>query len=253
MLILISPAKKLQIPETKRSDLTTVEFPDESKLLISELRKLKPEKLSSLMNISPKLAELNFERYLKWDFPFNNDEAHAALFMFNGDVYRGMQTDDFSEDDIVFAQNHLRILSGLYGLIKPLDKIMPYRLEMGTKLQTSKGKTLYDFWNDKITERINNHLNKQNDNLLINLASNEYFKAVKQDKIKGKIITPIFKESKGDDFKVVAIHAKRARGLMCRYIIKNKLKKPEDLLGFNYEKYAYNHKLSSESNYVFTR
>ncbi len=253
MLILISPAKKLKEKNLKYSDFTNIEFPDESKLLISELKKYRTEELSNLMNISPKLAELNYERFIKWEYPFENDEAGAALFMFNGDVYRGMQTDDFSKDDILFSQNHLRMLSGLYGLIKPLDKIMPYRLEMGTKLKTKSGKNLYEFWGNKITERINYTLQKQKDDILINLASNEYYKAVRENKVTGKIITPVFKESKGDNFKVVAIYAKRARGLMCRFIIKNKLKEIEDLKGFDSENYSFNNELSSETKFVFTR
>ncbi|MCD6555904.1 MAG: peroxide stress protein YaaA [Bacteroidales bacterium] len=253
MLLIISPAKKLQIPKTERTDLTSINFPEESKYLISELRKFKIEALSSLMNISPKLAELNFERYLKWEYPFNGGEAGAALFMFNGDVYRGMQTTDFTEEDIQFTQNRLRILSGLYGIIKPLDKIMPYRLEMGTKLETKKGKNLYQFWGDKITEHMNADFQKLNDNVLINLASNEYYKVMNTKKIKGKIITPVFKEQKGDNYKVVAIHAKHARGLMCRFIIKNKLTQTDDLKGFDSENYSFNHELSGESEFVFTR
>ncbi len=253
MIIIISPAKKLKQTSLNINGLTDIEFPEEGKELISELRKYKPEELSTLMNISPKLAELNFERYIKWEYPFENEDAGAALFMFNGDVYRGMQTENFSEEEISFAQNHLRMLSGLYGLIKPLDKIMPYRLEMGTKMKTKSGKNLYEFWGSKITEKINETLQKQNDKILINLASNEYFKAVREDKVTGKIITPIFKESKGDNFKVIAIHAKRARGLMCRFIIKNKLKDTEDLKGFDSENYSFNNELSSETKFVFTR
>ncbi len=253
MIIIISPAKKLKETSLKIKGLTDIEFPEEGKELISELRKYKPEQLSSLMNISPKLAELNYERFIKWEYPFESEEAGAALFMFNGDVYRGMQTEGFSEADILFTQNHLRMLSGLYGLIKPLDKILPYRLEMGTKMKTKSGKNLYEFWGSTITEKINETLQKQNDKNLINLASNEYFKAVREDKVTGKIITPIFKESKGDTFKVVAIHAKRARGLMCRFIIKNKLKDTEDLKGFDSENYSFNNELSSETKFVFTR
>ncbi len=251
MLLIISPAKKLQSEKKHGTNLTTIDFPEESKRLVSELRKYKPSELSSLMNISPKLAELNFERYIKWEYPFMTEEAGAALFMFNGDVYRGMQTDDFESDEIMFAQNHLRILSGLYGLLKPLDKIMPYRLEMGTKLKNKYGNNLYQFWGEKITEKLNSELKKEK--TLINLASNEYFKAVKKDSINGEIITPVFKESKGDTFKVIAIHAKRARGLMCRYVIKNKLTQVDDLKGFDYENYSFNHELSSETEFVFTR
>ncbi len=253
MLILISPAKKLKNTQKELKNLTNIEFPEESKELVSELEKYKPQDLSSLMKISPKLGELNFERFVNWQYPFKSKDAGPALFMFNGDVYRGMNTGDFSEEDILFAQKHLRILSGLYGIIKPADQIMPYRLEMGTKLKTKKGKNLYEFWGDKITEKINLHLKQQEDNYVINLASNEYFKAVKPEKLNAEIITPVFKEQKEDSFKVVAIHAKRARGLMCRYIIKNKIKNIEDLKGFDYERYSFNHSLSSEKEFVFTR
>lgn len=253
MLIIISPAKKLQKLKTDRTDLTKIAFPEESKFLISELKKYKQEELSLLMNISPKLAELNFERYINWQYPFNTENAGSAFFMFNGDVYRGMNISDFSEDELQFSQEHLRILSGLYGIIKPFDKIMPYRLEMGTKLKTEKGKNLYEFWGNKITEYLNEDLESEKGKVLINLASNEYYKVVKPGNINGKIITPIFKEQKGDDYKVVAIHAKRARGLMCRYIIKNKLTKIDDLKGFSSENYSFNHELSSDEKFVFTR
>ena len=253
MLIIISPAKKLKNSQIKRKDYTKIEFPEESKMLVSEIRKFKPEKLSALMDISPKLAELNYERYIKWDYPFRDDTASAAIFMFNGDVYRGMQANDFTEDEILFMQNRLRILSGLYGVIKPLDKIMPYRLEMGTKLQTDKGQNLYQFWGDKITDRLKKDFQKSENKVLINLASYEYFKAVKKLNVTGKIITPVFKEQKGENFKVISIYAKRVRGLMCRFIIKNKITKLKDLKAFDYEKYSYNDNLSSEDVFVFTR
>jgi uncharacterized protein len=253
MLIIISPAKKLQEVNKGRADCTTIEFPDESKYLIEELRKYKPEEIAKLMNVSPKLAELNFERYIKWEYPFKADEAAPAIFMFNGDVYRGMQSHNFSDEELDFAQKNLRILSGLYGIIKPFDNIMPYRLEMGTKLKTNKGKNLYEFWGEKITERINENFKKEGNRVLINLASNEYYKAVKPRKVEGDIITPVFKEQKGNDFKNIAIYAKRARGLMCRYIIKNSLANVDDLKGFNSENYSFNHELSSDKEFVFTR
>ncbi len=253
MLIVISPAKKLQLNIKAADKFSDIEFPKESRELVSELKKYKPEELSSLMNISPKLAELNFERFVKWKYPFAKTETGAALFMFNGDVYRGMQANTFSDEEISFTQQSLRILSGLYGLLKPLDEIMPYRLEMGTKLKTKYGKNLYEFWSDKISERLNKHLEKQGSNTLINLASDEYFKAVKPELINAKIIKPVFKEQRGDTYRTVAIHAKRARGLMCRYIIKNGIKNAENLKGFDSENYSFNYNLSSETEYVFTR
>ena len=253
MLIVISPAKKLQLNIKAADKFSDIEFPKESRELVSELKKYKPEELSSLMNISPKLAELNFERFVKWKYPFAEKEAGAALFMFNGDVYRGIQANTFSDEEINFTQQSLRILSGLYGLLKPLDAIMPYRLEMGTKLKTKYGKNLYEFWADKISECLNKHLEKQGGNTLINLASDEYFKAVKPELINAKIIKPVFKEQKANKYRTIAIHAKRARGLMCRYIIKNGIKNAENLKGFDSENYSFNYNLSSETEYVFTR
>lgn len=253
MIIIISPAKKLQNLKTDKTDLSSISFPEESKILVSELQKYKPKELSLLMDISPKLAELNFERYINWHYPFITEEAGSALFMFNGDVYRAMNVRDFSENELQFTQENLRIISGLYGILKPFDKILPYRLEMGTKLKTVKGKNLYDFWGNKITEYLNKQIKKNTSKLLINLASNEYFKAINPKKFNGEIITPVFKEQKGNDYKVVAVHAKKARGLMCRYIIKNKLTQADDLKGFSEENYSFDYEMSSDEKFVFTR
>ncbi len=253
MLIVLSPAKNLQTPQKQIKHTTSIEFPEESKALIAELRKYKPEEISELMKLNAKLAELNFERYLKWEYPFKSKEAAPAVLMFDGMVYKGLQSEDFSDKDMDFAQKHLRILSGLYGIIKPADMILPYRLEMGTKLMTKKGNNLYKFWGEKLSDRINEHIAQENIKTLVNLASNEYFKALKPKKIKANIITPVFKEQKGNDFKTIVVYAKKARGLMSRYIIKNALSDLADLKGFDYENYSFNHALSSDTEYVFTR
>lgn len=253
MLIIISPAKKLGKPFLKRKINSNIEFPKESQELIKVLKTLKSEDLSKLMKISPKLGELNYERNLKWEYPFTSSEKGLALHMFQGEVYRGIDIEDFTDEDFKFAQEHLRILSGLYGLIKPADIILPYRLEMGTKLETSKGKNLYEFWNNKITKKLNNHISEQGDNTLINLASNEYFKAVKPKILNANVITPIFKEEKNGEYKTIAIYAKKARGMMTRFILKNKLSNLEDIKTFSTENYCYNEELSSENEIIFVR
>ena len=253
MLLIISPAKKLGTVSINKKGTTQIEFPKESKELVNILKEYKPQDLSALMKISPKLGELNYERFIKWSHPFTGDECGTALHMFKGDVYRGMDVETFSKEDLKFVQKHLRILSGLYGILKPLDVILPYRLEMGTKLKTKKGKNLYEFWNEKITEKINHHIAEQGDNVLINLASDEYFKSIKTKVLNAKIITPVFKEYKNGDYKVVSIYAKKARGLMSRYIIKNRINNIEELKGFDSEKYYYNEELSSKNKLIFVR
>ena len=254
MLIIISPAKKLDNKtKQKIKNAGTINFVDESKEIATILKEYKPADLSALMSISPKLGELNFERFLKWEYPFKSNEAGKAIHMFQGDVYTSLQAENFSDDNMLFAQKHLRILSGLYGVLRPMDLILPYRLEMGTKLKTEKGKNLYEFWGNKINKKIQDALNDQEDNILINLASNEYFKSVKAKDLSARIITPAFKEYKNGSYKIISFFAKKARGLMSRYIITNKLTDPEDLIGFDYDKYSYNDELSSKDEFVFTR
>ena len=202
------------------------------------------------MNISEKISLLNYERYIRWSLPFNKNNAHPALLLFQGDVYKGISADDFKKEDFLFAQNSLRILSGLYGILKPLDLIQPYRLEMGTQIKIGKHNDLYDFWGEEITQAINKD---KNSDYLINLASVEYFKSIKKDKLKAKLINIIFKEKRNGNYKIIGINAKKARGLMSRYIIKNKINNPEDLKKFKEENYIYNKNLSSDSDWVFTR
>ena len=254
MLIVISPAKTLDFetpPKTRK--FTIPEFLDDSAELIDELRELEPHKLSELMGISPKLADLNSNRYHAWSVPFTSGNAKQSVLAFKGDVYGGLDADNLSEDELQYAQEHLRILSGLYGVLKPLDLMQPYRLEMGAKLKTRRGKDLYTFWHDRINAAINAELSKEKDPVLVNLASNEYFKSVKAGELKARIITPVFKENRNGEYKLISFLAKKARGLMSRYIIRNRLADPDDLRGFDLEDYRYNKDLSAEDRPVFTR
>ena len=254
MITIISPAKTLDFDsKVQTSEHSIPDFLKDSKLLIEELRKLKPSEISELMSVNDNLANLNFERFAKWKTPFNTNNAKQALLAFKGQVYVGLDAKTFSESDLKFAQDKLRILSGLYGILRPLDLIQPYRLEMGTNLDNPKGKNLYEFWGNKITESINKELGKKENKVLINLSSNEYYRAINHKEIKGDIITPVFKESKGDKFKVIAVYAKTARGLMSRFIIKNRIEKPEDIKAFDLDGYLFNQSLSGEKQWVFTR
>jgi hypothetical protein len=205
------------------------------------------------MSISPQLARLNVERFITWSAPFDTTNSHPALLSFKGDVYEGINAEDFTYDDFAFAQNHLRILSGLYGALRPLDLMQPYRLEMGTKIGIGKSKNLYDYWKTVLIEYINTDLNGSSKGILVNLASNEYSKVLDFKAINGKIITPIFKEQKGNTYKTLAIHAKRARGLMTRFIIKNKIDNVENLKLFDYEGYYFNLYESKGNDWVFLR
>ena len=254
MLIVISPAKTLDYdtpPKTKV--FTTPDYLDYSQRLIKRLRQLSTLDISELMKVSSKIAELNFDRYESWKKPFTEKNAKQAILAFKGDVYTGLDAETFKADDFKFAQNHLRVLSGLYGLLRPLDLMQPYRLEMGTKLDTEEGKNLYDFWGSVITEGLNKQLKKIKSDTLINLASNEYFKSVKPKELDATIITPAFKEYKGGEYKMIGIYAKKARGLLSRYIIQNKLSDPEDIKSFNEEGYRFNKTLSKGNNWVFAR
>ena len=254
MLIVVSPAKTLDY----ESALPTEEFSrpahlKQSQLLINRLRDFSALDLSELMHISTKIAELNVERNHRWKTPFNLKNSRQAMFAFKGDVYTGLDAYGMSEQNIQFAQQHLRILSGLYGLLRPLDLMQPYRLEMGSRLETSAAKNLYQFWDMQITDAINKQLKAIQANTLINLASNEYFKAVKPAKIKAQIITPAFKDFKNGEYKMIGFFAKKARGLMTRYIIDHELTQVEDIKGFDAEGYQFNPAMSEGNNWVFTR
>lgn len=254
MLVVISPAKSLdyETPVTIRK-FTQADFLEDSAQLISQLRGLSPAQVSSLMSISPNLGELNQTRFKQWHTPFTKHNARQALFAFKGDVYVGLDAYALSSADVSFAQNHLRILSGLYGLLRPLDLIQPYRLEMGTSLKNSHGSTLYQFWGNKITDALNQELSVQSKPLLVNLASNEYFKSVKPKLLQAQIISPVFKDYSNGQYKIVSFFAKKARGLMSAYIIKNRLKKAEDLLSFDVGGYRYSENDSKANAPVFLR
>ena len=254
MLILISPAKTLDysvdIPDIPTTDIS---FPKESSELVSGLKKYKSKDLQGLMGISSKLGQLNFERFQQYKFPFDKQEAKPALLVFKGEVFVGINVESFGADDLQYAQDHLRILSGLYGVLRPLDAILPYRLEMGTKYSTTKFKNLYDFWGMKIHDKIQADLDHQGDKVLINLASNEYYKSVKANKLDAEIITPQFKDFKNGQYKMISFFAKKARGLMTNYILKNRISNPDELKLFNMEGYEFNAQLTEGNNWVFTR
>ena len=254
MLIVISPAKTLdyETPPATRTH-TQPGFLKQSQQLIHILRNYSALDLAELMKLSMKLAELNFDRYHDWKAPFTMKNAKQAALAMQGDVYTGLDAETLTEDDLAFAQDHLRILSGLYGVMRPLDLMRPYRLEMGTKLPNEQGKDLYAFWGSTITVALNKALTKQGDDVLINLASNEYFKAVKSKRLQGRIITPQFKEQKKHGYKMIGVYAKKARGLMSRYIIENRLTDPESIKAFDVEGYVFNEAQSKGDQWVFTR
>ena len=254
MLLVVSPAKKLDYDlQDKTSIHTTPDYLKDSTQLIKRLRDFSTLDISELMDVSKKIADLNFERYATWTPNFTLKNSKQSILAFKGDVYTGMDALSFKSADFKFAQKHLRILSGLYGLLRPLDLMKAYRLEMGSKLSTTRGKNLYEFWDSTITDGLNTQLKKIKSDILINLASNEYFKSVKKSHLDANIITPMFKDYKNGDYKMIGIYAKKARGLLSRYIIKNKITNPEDIKKFDAEGYKFNKKLSHDYNWVFTR
>jgi cytoplasmic iron level regulating protein YaaA (DUF328/UPF0246 family) len=254
MIIVVSPAKSLydHCP-IQFERFTQADFLPEAEKIVSVLKKKKPTQLAELMGISTKLAELNFQRFQAWSPPFTPENSWQAVLMFNGDVYQGLKAETFSAAEFETAQQKLRILSGVYGLLKPLDLIQPYRLEMGTNLTVARKKNLYEFWKTKITSRLNQELEQTDQRILINLASNEYFSAIDTKKLKARIITPVFKENKEGKYQMVSFFAKRARGLMSRFIIQNNISDPEEMKAFDLEGYYFNNQLSSEDNWVYTR
>lgn len=253
MKIVISPAKSLNFDRNiPIKNHTQPIFQQEMATINSELKKLSPTQLADLMHISEKLADLNWQRNQTFSLPFSTENAKQAAYVFDGDVYDGLDIHSLDNKEVGRLQNSLRILSGQYGLLKPLDLIQPYRLEMGTKISIGKSKDLYDFWKEKITETLNSELSENE--LFINLASNEYFKAIDTKKLKATVITPIFKDWKDDQLKIISFYAKKARGLMVRYIIKNDIQTFDDLKGFDYEGYSFSEKHSAKKNeLVFIR
>ncbi|MCY1292659.1 hypothetical protein D9M68_591740 [compost metagenome] len=254
MLMVISPAKTLDYetpPATSR--FTQPEYLDHAQELIGQLRELTPLQIGELMHLSDKLAGLNAARYASWHPQFTPDNAKQALLAFKGDVYTGLHAEDFSEADFDFAQRHLRMLSGLYGVLRPLDLMQPYRLEMGTKLANARGKDLYAFWGGRISGWLNEALAAQGDEVLLNLASNEYFGAVQRKALNARVIDTEFRDLKNGQYKIISFYAKKARGLMARHVIKERLTDPADLKDFDAQGYYYSAKDSSADNLVFLR
>ena len=254
MLITISPSKgqDFETPAPVK-EFSIPDSMDDSLILNKEARKLTIEDVRELMTVSENIAKLNVDRFHNFSTPFTLENAKQALFAFKGDVYSGISAVQFSEDDIHYAQEHLRMLSGLYGALKPLDLIQPYRLEMKTKLKNPRGDNLYQFWGDRITENINESLKSHEEKTLINLASNEYFKAVKPKLLEGRLLTINFKETKEGKTRVIAIFAKRARGMMTDYIIRNRIENSEDIKPFNAAGYKYSEDLSDDKQWTFVR
>ena len=254
MIILLSPAKTLDFENPSETEVCTEpDFLKFSKYLIGALSKLSSEEIGKLMSISPKLAELNRQRFQDWKIRHDEKSSKQAVLAFKGDVYEGMKAWDFGAEDFEFAQKHLRILSGLYGLLRPLDLIQPHRLEMGTAFANPAGKDLYAFWGDRLSEGINNDLEESGSDLLVNLASQEYFRAVREQKLKGRIVTPVFKDEKNGNFKIISFYAKKARGLMSSFLIRNRIDSVNGLLDFSEGGYRCSSKDSTELAPVFLR
>ncbi|MGB0662356.1 MAG: peroxide stress protein YaaA [Pontibacterium sp.] len=252
MLLVISPAKTLDFDTPPHVDTHTQPlYLDQSQTLIDTLKPLSVQDIAQMMKLSDKLAALNVARYESWETPFSPDNAKQAVLAFKGDVYTGLDAQSLSEEELKFAQSHLRILSGLYGILKPLDLMQPYRLEMGTKLANPGGKDLYEYWGNTLCDALNEELGS--DGTLINLASNEYYKAAKEKQIAGRIITPVFKDWKNGKYKIISFYAKKARGLMARYIIQNQITDTEQLKGFDVDGYYFDAASSKGDTWVFLR
>lgn len=254
MIALLSPAKSLdyELPLlTKRA--TKPRFMDDSSELVERLRKFSVGQLGKLMSISDKLAQLNHDRFASWEKEANKDNARAAILAFTGDVYQGMDLSEWGQDDFDTAQKRLRILSGLYGVLRPLDLMQPYRLEMGTKLDNDRGHNLYEFWGDTLTKSLNADLKKSGSEHVVNLASNEYFSAVKKNQLEGDLVTPVFKDEKKGTYKVIAFYAKKARGMMADFIVRNRVTEPAELRKFKTAGYRFSKAESDDSTLVFRR
>jgi uncharacterized protein len=256
MIIVLSPAKSLDYDTSAPLQRHTVPaFVPDSAELIAALRQLSPAQIGALMRISDPLAQLNAERYARWVDTFDTGNAKQAIFAFNGDVYEGLEASTLPGHALDYAQNRIRILSGLYGLLRPLDLMQPYRLEMGTRFANARGRDLYGFWGERITDALNAQLQAQGDQdpVLVNLASEEYFKSVKPKLLKAPVITPIFEDWKGGRYKIISFHAKRARGMMARYAAVNAITDARELQGFDSEGYAFEPALSDDAKWIFRR
>ena len=254
MLAVLSPSKTLDFgSKAVTRKCSEPEFLSDSRELVDKLRSLSERQLRNLMDISPKLAALNHERYQTWSPPFTPKNARQSLLAFKGDVYNGFNLEEYSPKDFEFAQKHLRILSGLYGVLKPLDLIQPYRLEMGTSLKTGRGKDLYAFWGTAITDALNRELDNRAQPVLVNLASNEYFSSVDEGRLQARVISPAFKDLNKGKYKILSFFAKRARGEMANFIIRNRITNPSGLTDFNAVGYRYDAESSTEDKPVFLR
>ena len=254
MLTVLSPAKTLDYETAPITQSATLpRFMDQSALLVEDARGLDPDGIRALMGVSEQIAHLNHERFMNWQSESNSDNAKQAVLAFKGDVYTGLQAETLSEDDLDFAQTRLRILSGLYGLLRPLDLMQPYRLEMGLKFANQRGKNLYEFWGEQLTDTLNADLVSAKTDVLINLASNEYFKAIKPKLLNADIITPQFKDLKNGQYKMISFFAKKARGVMARYIIDNRITEPEALKSFSEAGYYYSDAQSQGDQWIFLR
>ncbi|MGC1272586.1 MAG: peroxide stress protein YaaA [Planctomycetaceae bacterium] len=254
MLALLSPSKTLAAtPRPHIAGTTTPDFLDEAETLVTRLRRYSPAELAALMDVSEKLADANHERYRNWSRPFTPENAVPAILAFRGDVYLGLEADTFDAKALAFAQKQLRILSGLYGLLRPLDLIQPYRLVMGTTFPKGRPASLYEFWDDRIADAINAAIAGQKKPTVVNLASNEYFNAVNLEALCARVITPTFKQERDGTLKHLSFFAKKARGLMARYLVNHRLKSPDGLLDFDLEGYRYNEADSTDDEPVFSR
>lgn len=254
MLITLSPSKGQDFETPTPSSIYTLpEQIEESQLLVNEVKKLDTKAICALMDVSENISILNAQRFKQWRLPFTTDNAKAAFFAFTGDVYAAIEKEKYDANDLAYAQDHLRILSGLYGTLRPMDLIQPYRLEMKTRLENPRGSNLYLFWGDRITKKLNEILKEQTEHVLVNLASNEYFKAVNQNLVHGRILNINFKENNEGKSRVIAIFAKRARGMMTDFILRNRLEHAEDIKDFGTGGYTYSPEESTENNWIFTR
>ena len=253
MLTIISPAKTLDFEVRDVANSTQPEFIGEAEFLAGILKKYSPDELSKLLDVSSKLAELNANRYAEWSKKAHAEKAKAALLVYKGDVYQGLKAEDFTDQDLDFAQQHLRVISGLYGALRPLDLILPYRLDMGASLAPGKAGNLYEYWTEKITAHLAKAMKAAKSNILINLASEEYFRAVDSGKLNAEVITPVFKDYKNGQYKIISFFAKKARGMMSRFIVREKIINPDDLKLFQDEGYFFNDNMSKEMTWVFTR
>ncbi len=253
MITLISPAKTLDYSKDGKYGHTEPRLLSDSYRLVDALRKKSSKKLQAMMSVSKNIADLNVERFQKFSRDFTEENSKPAVLAFKGDVYLGLEAGTFSQEEMDFAQDHLRILSGLYGLLRPLDLMQPYRLEMGTSLKTTRGKNLYQFWKSRITDLLNKDLESQEEKTIINLASKEYFKAILTKKLNGKLITVNFKEMHNGELKFISFNAKKARGFMSKFMISHKIDDPELLKGFDTEGYYFSQDHSSENEWLFIR